>query len=50
MIFSGSKAPTPRLLSDEEVLDFVRRERGTIGYVRRDAELGEGVKELKISG
>ncbi len=49
MIFSGRMAPPPELRSDEEILAFVRSRRGAIGYVSRNATLGEGVKELKIS-
>lgn len=48
LIFSGRGAPPGRLSSDEEVLRFVRAQPGAVGYVASGAELGEGVKELKI--
>ena len=49
MIFSGRMAPPPELRSDAEVLSFVRSRPGAIGYVQRGTDLGDGVKELKIS-
>ena len=48
-IFSGRGINPDKLSSDNEVLEFVRANAGAIGYVSQDAELGEGVKELKIS-
>lgn len=48
-IFSGRDVPPPELPSDQEVLDFVRRDPGGIGYVSPDADLGEGVKELTVT-
>jgi hypothetical protein len=49
MIFSGRDVPPRELPSDEAVLAFVRGERGGVGYVSADADLGEGVKALRIS-
>lgn len=48
-IFAGRDVPPPEEKSDQAVLDFVRRERGAIGYVASGAELGEGVKELTVT-
>ena len=46
MIFSGRDVGPPELTTDADVLEFVRNERGAIGYVSGDAELGTGVKKL----
>jgi ABC-type phosphate transport system substrate-binding protein len=46
MIFSGRDVPPLDVSSDAAVLDFVRKERGAIGYVSSGTELGSGVKEL----
>jgi hypothetical protein len=47
LVFSG-KGTMPRILrSDAEVLDYVRRTRGAIGYVSAEANI-EGVKLLEI--
>jgi ABC-type phosphate transport system substrate-binding protein len=48
-IFSGRAVPPPELDSDASVIAFVRGEPGGIGYVSPGAELGEGVKELKLT-
>ncbi len=48
MIFSGRAAPPPELDSDASVLDFVRGDPGGIGYVLPGADLGDGVKTLKL--
>jgi ABC-type phosphate transport system substrate-binding protein len=47
-IFSGDDIPPEKLATEADVLDFVRRDRGAIGYVSRDAVLAGGVKELRI--
>lgn len=49
MIFSGRDVPPSELGSDAEVLDFVRDHRGAIGYVAAEGELGDDVKELKVT-
>lgn len=49
MIFSGTEAPPDQVGSDRQVLEFVRDHSGAIGYVSGHAELGEGVKELKLA-
>lgn len=46
-IFSGHNTPPPELADDEKVLDFVKANPGSIGYVAADATL-DGVKELHI--
>jgi ABC-type phosphate transport system substrate-binding protein len=47
-LFSGRDSPPPELASDREVIDFVARSRGGIGYVSADASLPAGVKVLKV--
>ncbi|RMH17617.1 MAG: hypothetical protein D6696_15200 [Acidobacteria bacterium] len=47
-LFAGRDAPPPIFSSDAQVLDFVRRNPGAIGYVASDTSLGDGVKELAI--
>ncbi len=47
-IFSGKSVPPPELQSDAQVLDFVAREPGAIGYVSADAPLLPQVKALEI--
>ena len=49
MIFSGRDVPPTELGSDQAVLDFVRQNRGAIGYVTSGTELGEGIKELIVT-
>ena len=49
MIFSGREEQTEEMSSEKEVIAFVRAKSGAIGYVSCDAELKEGVKELKIT-
>lgn len=44
-IFSGRSVPPPELATDQEVLDFVRRQPGAVGYVSLDTPL-DGVREL----
>jgi ABC-type phosphate transport system substrate-binding protein len=46
-IFSGRDVPPPELESDEEVLAFVAKHPGAVGYVSGSAKL-KGVKELLI--
>lgn len=46
MIFSGRDVNPQELDSDAAVLEFVRKERGAIGYVSSGTELGSDVKEL----
>jgi hypothetical protein len=47
MIFSGRGVPPPEVASDEEVLRFVRREPGAIGYVSSGIEVA-GVRVLVV--
>lgn len=47
-LFSGRDSPPPELGSDREVMDFVARSPGGIGYVSADANLPAGVKILKV--
>ena len=47
-IFKGRGTPPPEAGSDSEVLDFVGRNSGAIGYVSSDTSLGSGVKALLV--
>jgi ABC-type phosphate transport system substrate-binding protein len=49
MIFSGRDVPPPKKASEEEVVSFVARHPGGIGYVSATAALGAGVKVLKLT-
>lgn len=49
MIFSGRGKPPNELASDTEVLAFVRGDRGAIGYVSSDTDLGPEVKVLTVT-
>ena len=46
-IFSGRGVPPPELGSEREVVSFVRRTPGAIGYVSSSASVG-GVKTIEI--
>lgn len=48
MIFSGRGVPPPEKGSDQEVLSFVARNRGAIGYVDADIPLVNGVREISV--
>jgi ABC-type phosphate transport system substrate-binding protein len=41
--------PPPTKASDEEVLSFVARKKGAIGYVRSEVEIPPGVKVLTLT-
>ena len=47
LIFSGRDVPPPELSDDNEVIQFVRNNRGAIGYVSRLPE-NNGVKIIDI--
>ena len=47
LIFSGRAVPPPMKASDPEVVNFVKANRGAIGYVSADASIAD-VKVLKI--
>lgn len=49
MIFSGQSTPPPELESDRQVLDYVRRSSGGIGYVSAGTSLGNGIKVLRVT-
>ncbi len=49
-LFSGRETPPAELDSDREVLDFVAKTPGAIGYVSAAADLGAGVKVIRIGG
>ena len=49
LIFSGMGSPPLKLASDTEVVTFVGKNVGSIGYVARDTELGGAVKELEVT-
>lgn len=44
-IFSGTTVPPPELSTDREVLDFVKRQPGAVGYISAQTPF-DGVKEL----
>ena len=47
LIFAGRGIPPPELSSDEEVIAFVAKHRGAIGYVSPAAAISDGVKSAK---
>lgn len=47
-IFSGNNTPPPELETDQEVVDFVKNNRGSIGYVSEDFDTDD-VKVVNIS-
>ncbi len=49
-LFSGRETPPAELDSDREVLDFVAKTPGAIGYVSAAADLGAGVKAIRVGG
>lgn len=49
MIFSGRATPPPELSSDAQVLEFVRSNRGAIGYVAAGTAVGDGVKAVELT-
>jgi ABC-type phosphate transport system substrate-binding protein len=49
LIFSGRGAPPPERDSDEDVVDFVLKNRGAIGYVSARASLPRGVRAVTIT-
>lgn len=46
-IFSGRGLPPPELASDEAVLNYVRKNRGAVGYVSADAAISD-VKVVEV--
>jgi ABC-type phosphate transport system substrate-binding protein len=46
-IFSGRELPPPELESDEEVISYVRKHAGAVGYVSGGASL-DGLKAIAI--
>ena len=49
LIYSGRKTPPPQLASDSEVLNYLRRNSGGIGYVSAGATIGSGLKRLIVN-
>lgn len=47
-IFEGQDVPPPRKASEAEVIDYVARNPGAIGYVAQGSVLRPGVKALHI--
>lgn len=47
-VFSGTDVPPPELANDKEVLEYVRKTEGALGYVSVDAP-EDGVKVLDIT-
>ena len=48
LLFSGKETPPAELDSDREVMEFVAKSPGGIGYVSPGTDLGSGVKALRI--
>lgn len=48
-VFSGRATPPPEVVSDADVLAFVRTHPGAIGYVSSTASTGDGVNVVKLS-
>jgi ABC-type phosphate transport system substrate-binding protein len=48
-IFSGGDVPPPEKGSDADVLEFVRSNKGALGYVSAGAALGADVKAVTIA-
>lgn len=48
LLFTGQGAPPIEKGSDEEVIEFVAKIPGAIGYVSATATLGDGVKPIKV--
>jgi hypothetical protein len=49
MIFSGRGTPPIEMTSEDEVIAFVTRTAGAVGYVSGDATLPDGVKAIKVT-
>lgn len=49
LIFAGRGIPPPELPSDDEVIAFVAKNRGAIGYVSIGVELDDGVKVIAVT-
>jgi ABC-type phosphate transport system substrate-binding protein len=49
MIFSGQDVPPPEKASIVEALSYVRGNSGAVGYAPAGADLGPGLKVLKVS-
>ncbi len=49
LIFSGRGVPPADVASSAAVIEFVRKNAGAVGYVERDAVLGDGVKVITVT-
>lgn len=49
MIFSGRSTPPPEVNNDREVLSFLRRNSGAIGYVASGTSIGDGLRVVRVS-
>lgn len=49
LIFAGRGIPPPEMSSDEEVIAFVAKHRGAVGYVSRAVTLDRGVKVIAVT-
>ena len=47
-MFAGKSVPPPEAKSDADVLRYVAKRTGAIGYVATDTELVEGTREIKL--
>ncbi len=48
--YAGRDVPPPEVLSDGEVLDFVRRDPGAVGYVDPSTAIDAGVRVVAVLG
>lgn len=48
-IYSGSGVPPPQRASERALLDFIRTNRGAVGYVSQSSDTG-GVKVISVTG
>lgn len=49
LIFAGRGIPPPELPSDEDVIAFVAKNRGAIGYVSTTVDLDDDVKAIAVT-
>ena len=49
LIFAGRGIPPPELPTDEEVMAFVAKNRGAIGYVSTAVDLNDDVKAIAVT-
>jgi ABC-type phosphate transport system substrate-binding protein len=48
IMLSGSATPPKSAVSDQEVIEFVAKTKGAIGYIDAATTLGDGVKKVNV--